>query len=154
MSRLRLDIRHTGEGHRITTRAPTGGELTFDGEGGTFGATPMEHLLASLGACTLMDVAIILRKKRIAFEDLRVEAIGARADEGHPTPFTEIRLVFHVDGDVPAKAFDDAVRLSFETYCNVGATLRAGLVPTFETQIHPSPRNPNGHPTPTPTRAL
>lgn len=135
MSEMRLAIRHTGDGHKIVADTLSAGELTFDGEGGAFGATPMQHLLAALGACTLMDVAVILRKKRIAFADLWVEAIGVRPDEGHPKPFTGAHLVFHVAGDVPAKAFDDAVRLSFEKYCNVGATLRAGLVPTIEARV-------------------
>lgn len=135
MSEIRLEVRHSGEGHRITALSPTGGTLTFDGEGGTFGATPMQHLLAALGACTLMDVALILRKKRIPFSNLRVEAVGLRPDEGHPKPFTGVRLLFDVEGDVPAKAFDDAVRLSFEKYCNVGATLRAGIAPTVEARV-------------------
>lgn len=139
LTELRLAVRHTGDGHKIVADTLTAGELTFDGDGGTFGASPMQHLLAALGACTLMDIAIILRKKRIAFADLWVEAIGTRPDEGHPKPFTGIRLAFHVSGDVPAKAFEDAVRLSFEKYCNVGATLRAGVIPTLETHIDSPP---------------
>lgn len=136
MSETRIAIRHTGDGHKIIADALTAGELTFDGEGGAFGGTPMQHLLAALGACTLMDVAIILRKKRVAFSNLRVEAVGARPDEGHPKPFTSIQLEFQVDGDVSEKAFDDAVRLSFEKYCNVGATLRAGVVPTVKSRVN------------------
>lgn len=132
MSELRLVVRHTGEGHAVACESPAGGTITFDGEGGAFGATPMQHLLSALAACTLMDVAVILRKKRLAFSNLRAEAFGTRPDEGHPKPFTGVRLVFRVDGGVPVKAFEDAVRLSYEKYCNVGATLRAGVVPVVE----------------------
>lgn len=135
MSEMRLMASHTGQGHMVTCDVPGGGTMTLDGEGGAFGATPMQHLLAALCACTLMDVALILRKKRIAFSDLRAEAVGTRPDEGHPRPFTDIRLSFRVAGDVPAKAFDDAVRLSLETYCNVGATMRAGVVPTVDARV-------------------
>ncbi|MHB8585727.1 MAG: OsmC family protein [Thermoplasmatota archaeon] len=130
MSETKLTIEHVGPKNEVDCRMAQGPVMTFDGEGGSHGATPMQHLLAAVGACTLMDVAHILRKKRLVFANLAVEAKGTRADEGHPTPFTSIALEFRVEGNVPKEAFEQAVRLSFEKYCNVGATLRAGVQPT------------------------
>ncbi|MHB8605864.1 MAG: OsmC family protein [Thermoplasmatota archaeon] len=123
MSELRLVVRHTGDGNVVECRAPSGARLAFDGEEGLAGATPMEHLLASLGACALMDVAVILRKKRFAFTDLHVECAGLRVDEGHPRPFESLSLEFHVAGDVPARVLEDAAKLTLAKYCNVAATL-------------------------------
>lgn len=127
MGEMRLTVTHTGEGSGMSCTTPQGVLMTFDdADKGTHGASPMQHLLAAVGACALMDVDIILRKKRLTFSNLRVECVGARRDEPYPRVFTGIRLVFRVDGDVPAKAFDDAVRLSVEKYCSVGGTIQEG----------------------------
>lgn len=135
----RLTIAHTGKGFAIGGVTPLGVSLTFDnpGDGGTHGASPMEHLLGAFAACALMDVDIILRKKRLAFSNLRCECTGTRPDSGDVKPFTGIRLVFRVDGEVPKKAFDDAVRLSVEKYCSVGATLKAPPPVAYEAQVGP-----------------
>lgn len=137
MTELRMMVQHSGEGHAITAESPTGLKLTFDGEDGTFGATPMQHLLAGLAACTLMDIAVILRKKRVAFSHLRAEAVGERPSEGHPKPFTSLKLSFRVEGNVPQKTFEDAVRLAFDKYCNIGATLRNAPAIAFEASVDP-----------------
>ena len=120
----------------MTCETPQGATLRFaDPDESTYGPSPMQALLASVGACALMDVDVILRKKRLAYSDLRVECVGARPDEGHPKPFLDLKLVFHVTGDVPQKAFDDAVRLSVEKYCSVGATLTKGAPVAFEARV-------------------
>lgn len=133
---MRLTVGHTGNGSDMECVTPQGATLRFsDPDASTFGASPMQHLLGAVGACALMDVDVILRKKRLSFSDLRVECVGARADEGHPRPFQDVRLVFHVSGDVPQKAFDDAVRLSVEKYCSVGATVGRGAPIAFEARV-------------------
>ena len=133
---MRLIVAHTGKGSDMECRTPQGAVLRFsDPDESTFGASPMQALLASIGACALMDVDVILRKKRLAYANLRVECVGARPDEGHPKPFLDVKLVFRVDGDVPAKAFEDAVRLSVEKYCSVGATVTKGAPLAFEAQV-------------------
>lgn len=141
-------MRHTGEGHGIEGVSPNGSLLSFDGETGSAGPTPMQHLLAAAGACALMDVALILRKKRLVFEGLRVECIGERPDEGHPRPFTSVRLVFSVEGDFPQKTLEDAARLALDKYCNVAATLRAGIAPSFEAHALPGRLGPAAPPAP------
>lgn len=137
--RTLISLKHAGDGHAIEGLAPNGTPLRFDGEDGMTGPTPMQHLLAAAGACALMDVAHILRKKRIPFTDLRVECVGERPDGGHPNPFLGIHLVFSASGEVPAKALEDAARLAMERYCNVAATLRAGIEPTFSAHVAPAP---------------
>lgn len=134
----RLTVAHTGKGFAIESTTPAGVRMTFDNPpGGTTGGSPMEHLLAAFAACALMDVDLILRKKRLTFSNLRCECVGARPDTGDVKPFTGIRFVFRVDGDVPKKAFDDAVRLSVEKYCSVGATLKAPPSVAYEAQVGP-----------------
>jgi len=88
-------------------------------------ATPMEMLLMALCACTGMDVASILEKMRVAPRTLEVSAEADRRAT-HPRIFTEIRVKFRVTGDVPEEKLAQAVKLSTETYCSVGAMLAAG----------------------------
>lgn len=135
MAQMRLTVAHTGEGHRVTGTTSEGTTMEFDGGDAPRAPTPMQHLLASMGACALMDVDVILRKKRLAFRALRVECIGEREARDDVNPFTSVRLVFRVEGDVPEKAFADAVRLSVEKYCNVGATLEKALPIAHEARV-------------------
>lgn len=133
---MRLTVKHTGEGHRITSENDAGGKMAFDGGDGAWAPTPMQHLLASLGACALMDVDVILRKKRLEFSDLRVECVGQREKRGEVNPFTDVKLVFRVNGNVPEKAFHDAVKLSVEKYCSVGATLEKSVTIAHEAKVN------------------
>ena len=87
------------------------------------GNSPMELVLIALCGCTGYDVASILRKKREPFTSLEVHAEGDRASSP-PTVYTEIRLIYRVGGEVSHKAVEDAVRLSEEKYCSVGAMLK------------------------------
>lgn len=135
MAEMRLTVAHTGNGMALECVTPQGARIGFDdSDAGTTGS-PVQHLLASLGACALMDVDIILRKKRLTFSNLRVECVAQRPDEGTPKPLLDVKLLFRVDGDVPTKAFDDAVRLSVERYCSVGETIRKGAPISFEARV-------------------
>ena len=84
--------------------------------------TPMELVLIALCGCTASDVVGILRKKREPFTRLEVSATGERAS-GYPAVYTEIHLVYRIDGKVSRKAVEDAVKLSKEKYCSVSAML-------------------------------
>jgi putative redox protein len=51
-------------------------------QGNTPAATsPMELLLVALGACTGSDVAVILQKKRVRFDNLEIRVTGERAEK-------------------------------------------------------------------------
>lgn len=138
---MRLIVQHTLKGNAMECITPAGAKIRFDSGDGSpeGGATPVQHLLASLGACALMDVEVILRKKRLAFSNLRVECVGAREKIGEANPIVGVKLVFHVEGDVPPKAFADAVRLSVEKYCSVEATLSKATPVQFEALVAPRP---------------
>lgn len=135
MAEMRLTVKHTGTGNQVESTTEGGARMTFDGDGGTYGATPMQHLLASIAACSLMDVDIILKKKRLSYQNLRAECVGVRPDTGTPKPFRSVKLVFRVEGEVPDKAFEDAVRLSVEKYCSVGDTVKHGAPIAWEARV-------------------
>ena len=83
----------------------------------------MELVLMGLAGCTAMDVAFILRRKRLGFTGLEVNVEAERADT-HPKVYTNIHLEYVVYGDVPEKAVRQAIELSQEKYCSVSAMLR------------------------------
>jgi len=85
-------------------------------------STPMELVLIALCGCTASDVVGILRKKREPFTRLEVSATGERAS-GYPAVYTQIQVVYRIDGKVSRKAVEDAVNLSKEKYCSVSAML-------------------------------
>ena len=111
---------------------PTGGRITmgaYPEEGETSPIpTPLQAFLASVAACSAIDVISILQKKRITVTSYRVEIDGDRVPEGQwPRPYTAIRVRHILSGQgLDEAAVARAVQLSDEKYCSISATLRAG----------------------------
>lgn len=117
------------QGLRVEAATDSGFPISFDtltrGEGGV-AASPTESLLAALAACTAMDVASILRKKRQVMHAYRIAVTAQKADQ-HPKVYTSIVVEHQVFGDVSAEAVRRAVELSATTYCPVSAMLSASV---------------------------
>lgn len=87
--------------------------------------SPMEVVLESLAACSMMDIISILKKKRKQTGFLTAEVDADRAEE-HPKVFTVIRIIYRLQStDCPMADFERAISLSMEKYCSVSAMLRA-----------------------------
>jgi putative redox protein len=89
----------------------------------TTGPTPLTMLLASLAACSLNSVVVVLKKMQQPLEGLGVEVRGARRTE-HPTLLTDISLEFTVKGAVDPTAMAHALKLSEERLCPVWNMLK------------------------------
>jgi putative redox protein len=117
-------------------------ELLFDGGDAESrsGPSPMQAALLSAMACTASDVVLILRKERVAFDSLEIDADAERATEP-PRVFTRIRMHYRVRGKgVADSAVKRAIDLSSEKYCSVGVMLRRGGVEFVNTyEILPTP---------------
>lgn len=88
------------------------------------GPSPMEVLLVSLAGCTGMDVASILKKKRVNLRNMAIRAEGERAPQ-HPKYFTKIDVLFNLEGaDIKEKDVKQAIELSRDRYCSVSAMLK------------------------------
>ena len=123
---MRFDV-ETGTGHHIMLDA------SVEGGGKDSGARPMELLLVALASCAGMDIASILRKKRQDVKSYEVFVHGARTDK-YPQVFTEITVEHVLTGhDISPTATQQAIDLTEERYCGVGAMLgaTAKLVHTF-----------------------
>ncbi len=118
-------------GKRYAAANEGGDQLLIDAtEDVSVGMRPMEALLASLGACSALDVMEVLEKCRTPPDSYRVELTGTRADE-HPRRYTHINVRHLVKGGgVEDKHLQRAVKLSHEKYCSVHVTLNAEI--TFE----------------------
>ena len=93
--------------------------------------SPMELVLLALCGCTAIDVVSILQKKREAVRSVEVSAHAEKAPEP-PRVYAEIKLFYHVIGNVSRKAVEDAVRLSEEKYCSVSAMLNKTAKVTYD----------------------
>ncbi len=110
-------------GEKFLATMPSGKAIHFDA-----GSThidepgPMETLLGALGACTSVDVAIILAKKRQKLEALEVTVSGERAP-APPKVWTKIEMFYTLSGKLDEKSVRDAIELSQTKYCSVAAML-------------------------------
>lgn len=88
------------------------------------GVSPKAMLLSGIAGCSGVDVVDILKKMRVPFTRLEVEAAADQTEE-HPRVFTIIQLTYKADfpnGD--EDKFRKAIDLSLEKYCGVAAMLR------------------------------
>ena len=108
--------------------------LLDDAAGGT-GAKPIELVAVGLAGCTAFDVITVLRQKfhqKVTGYEVRVEADQA---ERPPQVFTAVRIHHVVTGfEIDPAAIEEAIRLSEEKYCSVGAMVKqtATLKTTYE----------------------
>ncbi len=116
-------IRATWEGeHVFDTGRPNGPVARLDGSGLT-AQSPPDALLSALAACSGVDVVDYLAKRRTPVTQLSID-VEADRRELHPRRFEHIRLRYDVHGvDIDRSHAERAVRLAFERYCSVAATL-------------------------------
>ncbi|MFS8582564.1 MAG: OsmC family protein [Limnochordales bacterium] len=133
-------VRHEG-GLAFAAKGPSGHEIRMDAApdvgGGDSAARPMEMLLAALGGCSGIDVAIILNKMRVDYEGFEMRIHGRRAEE-HPKIYTSIDVEYVFRGkDLAAQRdkLEKAARLSFEKYCSVAGMLNKAAEMTYRVTI-------------------
>jgi putative redox protein len=105
----------TGSGHR----------MIIDDAVGQTGPKPIELMAGALAGCTAFDVITILRNKKhqnVSGYEVTVEADQKQAP---PQVFTTVHIHHAVTGlKVDPAAVEDAIRLSEEKYCSVGAMVQ------------------------------
>jgi putative redox protein len=123
-------IGETGSGHH----------LILDDAAGATGAKPIELVAVALAGCTAFDVVTMLRQKhhqRLTRYEVIVEADQA---ERPPQVFTAIRVRHVLMGiGIEKSAVEQAIQLSEEKYCSVGAMLKVDAAFTTTYEIHEEP---------------
>jgi putative redox protein len=100
---------------------------------------PMVSLLMACGACSGIDIVMILEKQRQIFDSLKIKVFGEREKEKTPAVWETIKIEYHIDGDFDVAKAERAAELSIEKYCSVLETLRrAGASVTYDVIINQS----------------
>jgi len=134
MSDMTVNLVWTG-GQQFTATNGAGLQTKLDGTHYA-AASPVEVLLEALGACTAIDVLIILEKMRMPAD--RVE-ITADADRHSPEPrfLTRTRVRFDIWGDgIRNDKVTRAISLSITKYCSVYHSLRKDMGIEAQYRIH------------------
>ena len=123
-----------GNGRQFVAATGGGHSFLLDDKEGATGPKPIELVAAALAGCSAFDVIAILRKKRqrVTGYEVRVEAEQVQQA---PMVFNAVRIHHVVTGfDLDRKAIEDAIHLSEEKYCSVGAMIQktAQFTTTYE----------------------
>ena len=100
------------------------------------GLRPMQTLLSALGACSGVDIVMILNKQKEVIEFFEMEIDGDRETGKEPALWKTIHILFKLKGTMTKEKAEKACALSLDKYCSVAATLRAaGAVITSGVEI-------------------
>lgn len=100
------------------------------------GLRPMQTLLSALGACSGVDIVMILNKQKEVIEFFEMEIDGERETGKEPALWKTIHILFKLKGTMTKEKAEKACALSLDKYCSVAATLRAaGAVITWGVEI-------------------
>ena len=124
-----VSIARVAAGEYTVTNERGGKIQVGTGADGEF--TPVELLLAAIGACTSIDVDVLTsRRAEPAAFTVEVEAEKVRDTAGNR--LTDIAVTFHVSfpegegGDAARALLPGAVRRSHDSLCTVGKTVELG----------------------------
>lgn len=122
-------------GLKFTGASQSGVETAIDGERQT-GASPMELLLEAVGACSAIDVVVILEKQRTPLTKFEISLEGDRQTTD-PRYYTVARVSFDLWGDdLRPEKVERAISLSLAKYCSVFHSLRPDLNLQAQFRIH------------------
>jgi len=114
------------DGHKIYM------DSSMEHGGKNTGPRPKPLMMIALAGCTGMDVASILKKMKVDFEEFSVEVEGD-ITEDHPKRFEEMKVIYKLKGkDINRKNVEKAVNLSVTRYCGVSANYEKAFPITHE----------------------
>ena len=120
-----VELRHAG-GMLFEAMPSSGHALAFDDRTSNRGGSPVETILAALGACSAMDVVSIAAKKRLQVDEYRIHVTGSQRDE-YPQVYTEITVIHEINGPgIDEAGIRRCIELSATKYCPVNAMVSAG----------------------------
>jgi len=126
-------------GLQLVGRSGSGHSVMIDAEQGEgphgLGPTPKELTLVSLGGCAGSLLAVLLEHEHVPFRGLTVGLEADSASE-HPQVFTEIRMVYRIDGEgIDRSRVDRVIQVLHERYCPVSAMLGKAVPIVFRCEV-------------------
>jgi putative redox protein len=124
-----VDIARVAAG-KYTVTNERGGTISV-GTGGDGDFTPVELLLAAIGACTSIDVDV-LTSRRAEPTAFSVDVAAEKVHDRQGNRLTDIGVTFRVSfpegagGDAARALLPGAVRRSHDSLCTVGKTVELG----------------------------
>jgi putative redox protein len=129
----RVRVTWAGEG-RFDAGRPDGPTVRLD-SGAKTGPSPVDGLVASIAACTAVDVVDILAKRRTPVESLAIDAEGARF-AGVPGRLTAVELVYRLRGaGIERVHAERAIELAVDKYCSVRSSLDPAIPVTWRLEL-------------------
>jgi putative redox protein len=90
-------------------------------------ASPVEAFLAALAACSGSDVADFMEKRRTPLTGMAIDVSATRRGD-FPRRVMKLEMTFAIDGPtIEREQAERAIRLSFERYCTVAASLAGDI---------------------------
>ena len=119
---------------------PSGNTLLMETDpafGGTKqGLNPKALMLSSIGGCTGLDVAALLKKMRVEVDGFKV-VVDAQMTEEHPKFYDKVNIDYYFKGtDLNEEKINKAVTLSEERYCGVIKMFRSFAEVTITVHIN------------------
>ncbi len=99
---------------------------------GSWGMTPQEIFLLSLGGCTGMDSISILMKMKQELVRYRMEISGSIEEDGS---FSKLHVKYIAEGNVDPAKLKKSIDLSRERYCGVQASIKDNIPITYEYEV-------------------
>ena len=138
---MKIQIRRLDDAYHLEAKNENGNTVETDAApdlgGHNLAMRPMEMLASSLGACSAIDVIMLLKKQRQHLEDIRISINAEREKDKQPALFTDIHLIFSLYGNIDQEKAHRAVQLSMEKYCSVSRILEKTAKITWEIEILP-----------------
>ncbi|OIQ27791.1 MAG: osmotically inducible protein OsmC [Bacteroidetes bacterium MedPE-SWsnd-G2] len=134
--------------HKVTTQwkgnmnfeadNPGGKSLVMDDGSSGEASSPKAMMLASLAACSGLDVVSVLEKMKIEIDDFKMETTGELTEE-HPKYYHSVSVEYHFYGsELNESKIKRAVDLSIEKYCGVMEMFRKFAKVTTSIHYHNS----------------
>lgn len=129
-------VANDGHGNQITFKADRdNNDLAQESKGKSLG--PMLSLLMACGACSGIDIVMILDKQRQEFDNLSIHILGQREQDKTPAVWEKVKIDYYIDGQFDEAKAERAADLSINKYCSVLETLRrAGAEVSYEVFIN------------------
>lgn len=136
---MKIDIKRTNENVLFEVKNGSGASAFVDGSidiGGVDGGIrPMEMVLAAVATCSAFEIVSILKKQRQTITVFTITVEGKRIKKDTSNPFSEIHVVFNLEGEIDPKKVNRAADLAINKYCSAKASLHPDIKVTFETNV-------------------
>lgn len=138
---MRIEMKRIDNAFLMEAKSDNGKTVRFDGStkigGHDEGVSPMQSMLMAMGACSAIDIIMILKKQKQELTDFEISIDGEREQGKEPSLWKSVHAHFKFKGIIEKEKAQRAVDLSIEKYCSVAATLRAaGAVITYDVSVN------------------